>query len=286
MVQERKKDSKRTHSEGHSRPRPYASKKPDQIVPPISSNSISVNSLKSKIRDVSRLLNHSDKLPMDVRIEKERALAGYKLDLEAAQVEKQRQHIIKKYHMVRFFGQSSCKISNSLCLDTYADYFLHIVERKKAIRNLKRIKNRLNATTPTTQEHQDLQADFHIAEVNLNYTMYSPLAEKYLSLFPRDQAEEAEGETNSAGNDSCKAEMHRPAMWAVVEKSMRENTLEALRDRKPSNGLSSATSRQQSIPNGNSRKNNKNFKAPGTYDMDQSTVAEQNDESDEGFFEE
>ena len=69
------------------------------------SRTISVNMVKSKIRDLTRLLDHAQHLPPGVRIEKERALVGYKQDLEAAKAEKYRQRMIKKYHMVRFFGQ-------------------------------------------------------------------------------------------------------------------------------------------------------------------------------------
>lgn len=70
------------------------------------SKTISVNAIKSKIRDVTRVLEHAQDLPMDVRIEKQRALVGYKQDLEKAQKTKERQRMIKKYHMVRFFGSS------------------------------------------------------------------------------------------------------------------------------------------------------------------------------------
>jgi hypothetical protein len=65
----------------------------------------SVNPLKKKIRDITRLLERSEDLPPGVRIEHERALASYKQDLVAADVEKRRQKMIKKYHMVRFFGR-------------------------------------------------------------------------------------------------------------------------------------------------------------------------------------
>ena len=64
-----------------------------------------VNQIKRKIRDVRRTLERSENLPADVRVEKERALAGYKQDLEKSEHEKRTQQMIKKYHMVRFFGQ-------------------------------------------------------------------------------------------------------------------------------------------------------------------------------------
>ena len=72
---------------------------------PSHSKPASVNSLKGKIRDLSRLLERSQCLLADVRIEKERALAGYKADLEKAGEEKRKKDIIGKYHMVRFFGK-------------------------------------------------------------------------------------------------------------------------------------------------------------------------------------
>jgi len=63
------------------------------------SNKHSVNSIKSKIRDLTRSLNHNQDLPAGVRIEKERALAGYKQDLEKAEQEKQKQALITRYHL-------------------------------------------------------------------------------------------------------------------------------------------------------------------------------------------
>lgn len=66
--------------------------------------SSSVNLIKKKIRDVTRRLERSEDLPADVKAEDERALDAYKQELEAAENEKVRQKMIKRYHMVRFFG--------------------------------------------------------------------------------------------------------------------------------------------------------------------------------------
>ncbi len=68
------------------------------------SNRPSTNLLRKKIRDTTRLLNHSTDLPADTRIEYERALAGYKQDLEAVEEGKRKSKLISRYHMVRFFG--------------------------------------------------------------------------------------------------------------------------------------------------------------------------------------
>ena len=74
---------------------------------PLSTKAISV--LKPKIRDLSRLLAHCDRLPADVRLEKERALASYEADLQEAMEEKKKSEMISRYHMVRFFGNGSYK---------------------------------------------------------------------------------------------------------------------------------------------------------------------------------
>lgn len=70
----------------------------------LTSNRPSTNLLRKKIRDTTRVLNHASHLPADARIEYERALAGYKQDLETVEEGKRRSKMIKKYHMVRFFG--------------------------------------------------------------------------------------------------------------------------------------------------------------------------------------
>lgn len=64
----------------------------------------SVNDIKKRIRDVTRRLERVEDLPANVRIEDERALAAYQQELADAEAEKTRQKMIKRYHMVRFFG--------------------------------------------------------------------------------------------------------------------------------------------------------------------------------------
>lgn len=66
----------------------------------------SVNRLKSNIRDLTRLLRRPEKLPADVQVVQERALAGYRQALEQMESGKRRKQMISKYHMVRFFGRS------------------------------------------------------------------------------------------------------------------------------------------------------------------------------------
>ncbi|KAG8534215.1 uncharacterized protein KY384_001059 [Bacidia gigantensis] len=179
----------------------------------LSARTTSINPLKSKIRDLSRVLERSEHLPADVRVEKERALAAYKQDLENALEGKQKQKMISRYHMVRFF------------------------ERQKASRNLKKFRIRLKTATPGTSIEANLQQAVRQGEIDLNYTIYYPLNEKYLSLFPRNGGREcsnARSQSSEGDNETFAAKLDRPPMWTVVERAMQEGNLEALRDGKRS----------------------------------------------------
>ena len=86
---------------------PKPVKKPRRTEPPIykkQAHASSVNAIKKRMRDVTRKLERSEDLPANVRIEDERALGAYQQELAAAEAEKIRQKMIKRYHMVRFFG--------------------------------------------------------------------------------------------------------------------------------------------------------------------------------------
>ena len=105
-------------------------------------------------------------------------------------------------------------------------------ERQKATRNLKKLKSRLSKTTADTPEYGDLQKNIHDAEVDLNYSLYYPLNEKYQSLYPRSEGQGSEikseiGDMGERNNDRPKV-----PLWTMVESCMREGTLEALRDGK------------------------------------------------------
>ena len=67
------------------------------------STKYSVNTIKNQIFQLNRQLKQD--LPADIRVEKERALAGYERDLEMGIEEGKKEEMISKYHMVRFFGK-------------------------------------------------------------------------------------------------------------------------------------------------------------------------------------
>ncbi|KAL8812252.1 MAG: hypothetical protein Q9223_007337 [Gallowayella weberi] len=202
-------------------------RKPPQALPS-RPNTTSINALKSVIRNVSRVLDHDQNLPLDIRIEKERALAGYKQDLEKAQLEKERQRMIKKYHMVRFFGQYFAKgVRGPSSLMMFWD-----LERQKATRALKKLQTRLPSVERNSPQHKALETQIHNAQVDLNYTLYHPLAEKYVGLFPRQDIRIPEDGETPSGEVMARTPKHKPAMWTVVESCMENGTLQSLRDGK------------------------------------------------------
>ncbi len=69
--------------------------------------------------------------------------------------------------------------------------------------------------------------------MNLNYTIYYPLTEKYISIYPKSNGKtdtvESDSESQNQESNSIKA---KPPMWSVVEKCMEDNTLDLLREGK------------------------------------------------------
>ncbi|KAL2074387.1 hypothetical protein VTL71DRAFT_8165 [Oculimacula yallundae] len=187
-----------------SQPKP--AKKPRKFEPPVykkQAHASSVNAIKKRIRDVSRRLERSENAPADKKLEDERALAAYQQELASAEAEKIRQKMIKKYHMVRFF------------------------ERRKATRQLKKLRKRL-LETKSTEEVETLKAEMHIVEVDLNYTQYHPLSEAYISLYANTNAADGEEEEEDSKEEGEKS---KPPIWAEVEQAMEDGTLNRLRNR-------------------------------------------------------
>ena len=217
-------------------------------------------------------------MPEGIRIEKERALAGYKQDLEQAIAEKKRNEMIGKYHMVRFF------------------------ERRKAERALKKARARLssaglrgdddgNGDGIGAGERDDLIKQVHVAEVDVNYTLYYPLMEKYVSLYPK-----GEGEYSSKGGSKGKSEAvvvesnSKPPVWTFVEQCMTTGTLDMLRDGKygvkPDGSIKT---REEFAPetnsNGSVGAKKKKHASAAKMGEAQSKNEVDEDESDGGFFE-
>ncbi|EYE98070.1 Efg1 domain-containing protein [Aspergillus ruber CBS 135680] len=177
----------------------------------------SVNELKRRIRAVKRLLEKVD-LPADARIVQERALSGYEKDLEDEMQRRDRSQMIKKYHFVRF------------------------LDRKSATKDLKRLQRRETETTDQ-EALESLHEELHAARVSLNYTIYYPLNDKYISLYAEQkqkkpsQSESADDTYSGADEKDTTVTMtlantEKPPMWFTVEKCMEEGTLDLLREGK------------------------------------------------------
>lgn len=154
-------------------------------------------------------------------------------------------------------------------------------ERQKATRFLKKAVKALNDNSDP-DKHAELQREKHVAEVDLNYTLYYPLIRPYVSLYASTGANSKEyGSSNTAREGGDKE------MWDIVEKKMQDNGLEALRNGLewkqggPSEG-SSATPAAAPL-------DKKAAKAPAAARKSKPASAsakeESGDESDGGFFE-
>lgn len=163
------------------------------------------NTIKSTIRSLRRLLDRE--LPADVRVEKERALQTAEHELATTERAKVRSDMIARYHKPRFF------------------------ERQKAERRLKQARKALRACEEDEVERERLGKEVDDYEVDLNYALFFPLDEHYVSLYPTRRGKEdgeaavAEAEAKRQGDKD---------MWELVRKCMGEgkNRLEALREGK------------------------------------------------------
>ncbi|KAM7202096.1 DUF2361 domain containing protein [Naviculisporaceae sp. PSN 640] len=212
--------------------------------------------IKKRARAIERLFEHDNsKMPANVRKDLERELAAHKQRIAEDRQKKHRSKMIGKYHMVRFF------------------------ERKKAIRRAKQIK-KLIAGAGDPEEKAKLEADLHIAEVDIDYAIYYPFLEPYISLYA------APGKEGKGDGDEKKSpidDLHtpRPPMWSIIEKAREEGkaALERIQNRQPEEDdkgkkgkKGGGMDKQKGLPSGSKTKDNDDEKA---------------DESDgSGFFDE
>lgn len=165
------------------------------------------NTIKSTIRSLRRLLERD--LPADVRVEKERALQTAENELAATEKAKVRSDLIARYHKPRFF------------------------ERQKAERRLKQARKALRACEGDEVEREKLGKEVDDYEVDLNYALFFPLDEHYVSLYPTRKGKEDGGEVATTPEVEGKRQGDK-VMWELVKKCMGEgkNRLEQLREGK------------------------------------------------------
>ncbi|KAL8370267.1 hypothetical protein RB595_000582 [Gaeumannomyces hyphopodioides] len=201
-------------------------KKPKQGKKNLGAEDASINAMKTRARTIQRRLQKQpgDEKPMPANVQKdlERELVALKQRIQEAQEKRLRSNMIGKYHMVRFF------------------------ERKKAQRLVKKIQKELDeAKNP--EEIVKLQKDLHIAQVDVNYAIYFPFLEQYVSLYP--SAAKASKEIGDTPAAELALHAERPPMWATVEEAMGqgERALIRLQNRRPESG-SEPKGRKHKVP--------------------------------------
>ncbi|KAK1980474.1 hypothetical protein LZ30DRAFT_723110 [Colletotrichum cereale] len=194
---------------------------------------------KTRARAIRRLLQSGKELPSTKRNELEQELEALQERVEEHDFRKRRSNMIQKYHMVRFF------------------------ERKKAERLLKQLRKKLQQTEDP-EEKKRLEAEAHVAEVDVAYARFFPLMERYESMYPNKDKKAEDGEQEQEEGDGDKPEadakpfkqpkalqaLHaeRPKMWATIEKVLPEGeaALYRLRDRK--SAADAAPHQRQPLP--------------------------------------
>ncbi|KAL4937767.1 hypothetical protein BDV06DRAFT_215629 [Aspergillus oleicola] len=189
----------------------------------------SINDLKRRIRDSKRLLNKPD-LPADKRIIQERALKGYEKELADEEKRRDRSRMIKKYHFVRFLDRKTAT--------------KEVTRLTKKLAELTSASSNDSSVDAESQRKKILKLEFrlHNAKVNLNYTIYYPLTEKYVSLYAekKNSGKDGNGESEDEeknGRRSSSTPAPTPsagsqAMWQAVQKCMEDGTLDLLREGK------------------------------------------------------
>ncbi|KAI0010133.1 hypothetical protein F4779DRAFT_323465 [Xylariaceae sp. FL0662B] len=231
----------------------------------------SMNWVKKRVRTIERRFNTGQNMPANVHHDLERELAHHKQKIDEVADEKKRKHMIKKYHMIRFF------------------------ERKKADRLAKQIRSQLE-TAKSEQEIKKLETDLHTAEVDSLYARYFPHREAYVSLYPvASLGLSVHGGEKPETASSAAQALHseRPPMWREIEQASKkgDDALVEIRERKirfdrkgkhPQQQSSEATKADHGKANGSSASDSAGSrKRKGRTNPDSN-----DDDSDGGFFEE
>ncbi|PNS16246.1 hypothetical protein CAC42_6353 [Sphaceloma murrayae] len=149
------------------------------------------------------------RLPMNVRLERERELRGLEEKVEEVERKRRRGEMVGRWHMVRFF------------------------ERRRGERRLRGLKRELEGLEEGDGEgRRVLMERIRRAEVDLNYALFWPLERAYVSLWPRKKKGEGKEGKDGGGDGVEDREEARGdrQMWALVERCMAEGTLEDLKE--------------------------------------------------------
>ncbi|TLD13648.1 uncharacterized protein PgNI_04643 [Pyricularia grisea] len=229
----------------------------------------SLAAVKKRARNIERTLSRqgASEMPPNVRAELEREMSALKYRIESLQEKKHRSQMIGKYHMVRFF------------------------ERKKAQKLVKYVRKKLDQAEDPEQI-TELKKDLHTAQVDVNYAIYFPFLERYVSLYPNADKSEDQSDAKLA---LLRSERH--PIWTEIEQAMESGptALQQLQNRKSAKAATKANkfetaskSRPEKVSGEASEKkakitDTKNSKRSSKAQLDEKEE-EDGDESDTGFF--
>lgn len=199
------------------------------------------NNRSSRIHSIRNLLAH-DTLPGSVKLEKERELASLLFDQQKDKIKSESSKMITRYHKVRFFERKKAE-RKVRQLEKRRDAWLARSERGTAD-GLEGHRagevERLASERQAQEQLKKLEPLIREAKVDLSYTIYSPLNQKYISIFPagpnsqiflmptkqqvmlsKEQREELQVmQDSTVGLTRLSDTTAKPPMWREVEKIM------------------------------------------------------------------
>lgn len=104
------------------------------------------------------------------------------------------------------------------------------IDRKTATKHLNKLLRREKEQELDSKQKSRLEQKIHAARINLNYTIYYPLTEKYVSLYPKEKGKSDEKGGEAAAEPEQQNQDGKPPVWEIVEKCMEEGTLDRLRE--------------------------------------------------------
>jgi rRNA-processing protein Efg1 len=219
--------------------------------------------LSDRIHSLRRLLAKAKDMPADIRQEKERELQGYVTDQQRSQAKREKNALVSRYHFVRFMERKKAsrhlkqlekKFEITMTGSETADP-PHTKEGSgggpsEEDEAQMQLDETADPGLPSSaeklaQQREQIRRRLHEAKVDLNYTLYAPLDQKYISLYPTNakgpkarDLEVKDRHDHSPMIDDDQAGITRnetgvkPLLWYEIEKAMTNDTLEALRDGK------------------------------------------------------
>lgn len=199
-----------------------------------------------------------------------------------------------------------------------------MIDRKTATKQLRAAQRQYEKAKQQQKNENELavlQKKIEKAQIDVNYTIYYPLTEKYISLYPQDkkkeiveghnrnvangdddaeEEEEKDMETSEDDKPAEKEEGEKPPMWEIIKKCMVDKTLDKLRDGKLNIGFDGkplrsvegtaadkvvrGTAGKEKVETGATTKKEEKKRKRNEVEVEQ--PKDEEEDSDGGFFEE